>query len=104
MTTDIDDKLFILETVDIRLPNKQQTTKFDFINTTQLYFMIDDYVYITCEEVSEFVFGEKLDVRSNIDYVFEQIHDLNSNEVFDAELVGPDGQTILGKMTIARVD
>jgi hypothetical protein len=104
MTTDIDDRIFILETVDIRLPEPQQTTKFDYMNSSQLYFMIDDYIDITCEEVAEFVFGEKLNIRNNLEYVYEQIHDLNNNQMFDAELVGPDGETVIGKMTIARVE
>lgn len=104
MTTEIDNKLFILETVDVRLPKSNQTTKYDFINTSQLYFMIDDYIDITCEEVAENMFGEKLNTRTNINYVFEQIEDLNFNEEFDAELVGPDGHSVIGKITIARVE
>lgn len=104
MATEIDDKLFMLETIDIRLPENQQVTKYDFINNSQLYFMIDDYVDITCEEVAEFIFGEKLNNRNNIDLVFDKIEDLNSDEAFDAELIGPDGQTVIGKMIIARIE
>ncbi len=103
MTTEIDNKIFILETVDVRLPESQQTTKYDFMNTNQLYFMIEDYIDITCQEVSQHIFGEQAEARNNIELVYDQIDGLMTEQAFDAELVGPDGDTILGKITIARI-
>lgn len=103
MTAETDDKIFVLETVDVRLPERQQTTQYDFMNTNQLYFMIDDYIDITCQEVSKLIFGEEAEARNNIELVYDQIDNLNTEQAFDAELVGPDGETLLGKITISRL-
>lgn len=104
MNAETDSKIFQLETVDVRLPKTKQITKYDFLNYNQLYFMLEDYIDITCQEVSEFIFGEPVNAKANIELVYEQIDDLNSKEMFDAELVGPDSTTILGKITISRIE
>jgi hypothetical protein len=102
MSTEKDDKIFTLTTKDIRLPENQQNKTYKFINSSQLYFMLDDYIDIICEEVSDSLFDEKLNLRNNIEKVYETINDINVNQVFDAELVGPDNHTIIGQITISR--
>lgn len=103
MSIETDNKIFTLETIDIRLPESNRTNKYEFVKTAQLYFMIDDYIDITCDEVSDELFDEKLNLRNNIEQVYETIEDLNVNQVFDAELVGPDNNTIIGQITISRI-
>jgi hypothetical protein len=102
MSIEKDDKIFTLTTKDIRLPENQQNKTYKFINSSQLYFMLDDYIDIICEEVSDSLFDEKLNLRNNIEKVYETINDINVNQVFDAELVGPDNHTIIGQITISR--
>ena len=83
--------------------SKNSYTKYDFLNRIQVEEIVNGYVSVDCQRLCELVFGEGEMTPHNPELISEAIVKLETGQVFDGELYGPDDETIIGAITIERV-